>query len=176
MTRVICISGDAVSGKSTAARLLLERLPGWRIASTGESFRALCAERGLDPQSISDLDEEIHRAADDRMRARLRTEARLIAEARLVGYLAADLPDALRVFCVCPLEIRAARYREREPAWSAAEALRRVAERDRKDTENFLRFYGIDYHDPCYYHLQVDTGRLGPQEVAETILEAARAG
>ena len=33
--------------------------------------------------------------------------------------------------------------------------------------------YGIDYHDPEYYHLIVDTARLNPDEVADAILRAA---
>src|SRR5947207_1176282 len=113
MKRIICISGDAASGKTTAARHVLARLPGWRIVSTGARFREMVRELGLDPQQISHLGDEYHREADRRMARELAEESRLIAEARLVGYLARDLPDALRVFCACPLEVRAARFRER---------------------------------------------------------------
>jgi len=174
MKRILCISGDAASGKTTAARRVAARLPGWRIVSTGARFRELCAELGLDPQQISHLGDDLHRAADERMAEELAREQHLIAEARLVGYLARDLPDALRVFCACPLEVRAARFREREPEFSEEEALARVSERDRADTDNLRHLYGIDYHDARYYHLVLDTSVLSPDEVADRILEAMR--
>lgn len=174
MKRIICISGDAASGKTTAARGVLERLPDWSIVSTGARFREYCAERGIDPQQISQLGDEFHREADAYMLQLLEKQPRLIAEARLVGYLARELPDALRVYCDCPLNERAARFRKREPEFSAEEALRRVEERDLADTQKFLRLYGIDYHDPNFYHLRLDTQQLTPGEVADAIVEAAR--
>lgn len=174
MKRIICISGDAASGKTTAARRVQERLPGWRIVSTGARFREYCALHNIDPQQISHLGDTFHRAADEYMREALATEEQLIAEARLVGYLAREMDDVLRVFCDCPLEVRAARFREREPVFSREEALSRVAERDRADTENFRHLYGIDYHDPRYYDLVLSTHDLNPDQVADAILAAAR--
>jgi CMP/dCMP kinase len=174
MKRIICISGDAASGKTTAAKRVRDRLPGWTIVSTGARFREYCRERGIDPQQISHLGDDFHRAADERMRAELAAGERLIAEARLVGYLARDMDDALRVFCDCPPEVRAGRFREREPEFTMEEARRRVAERDRADTENLRHLYGIDYHDPAYYHLVLDTSVLSPDEVADRIVAAAR--
>jgi len=171
--RIICISGDAASGKTTAARSVLARLDGWRVVSTGSRFREYCARRGIDPQQISNLDESFHREMDQEMRRLLQTEERIIAEARLVGYLARDIDDSLRVFCDCPLEVRAERYRARETVFSPEEARARVEARDRADTENFRRFYGIDYHDAAYYHLILDTHELDPDAVAERILVAA---
>jgi cytidylate kinase len=174
MKRIICISGDAASGKTTAARKVAARLPGWQIVSTGQRFREYCRERGIDPQQISHLGDEIHREADERMRRELAEGRHLIAEARLVGYLARDMDDALRVFCDCPLEIRAQRFQGREPGYSLEDSLARVAERDRADTENLRHLYGIDYHDSQYYHLVVDTSVMDPDEVAETIVRAVQ--
>jgi CMP/dCMP kinase len=174
MKRIICISGDAASGKTTAARRVLARLPDWKIVSTGGRFREFCSRKGLDPQQISHLGDEVHRQADADMLQILTTDRHIIAEGRLVGYLARELPDVLRVFCDCPLEIRAARFITREPGFDEEEARRRVAERDRADTVNFLHLYAIDYHDPGYYDLVVDTHSLDPDRVAETILAAAR--
>jgi len=175
MKRIICISGDAASGKTTAARGVAAQLPGWQIVSTGQRFREYCRERGIDPQQISHLGDDIHREADERMRQELATSRDLIAEARLVGYLAREMDDALRVFCACPLEIRAQRFLGREPGFSLDDSRARVAERDRADTENLRHLYGIDYHNPEYYHLVVDTAVMDPQQVAEAILAAARA-
>jgi predicted cytidylate kinase len=173
MKRILCISGDAASGKTTAAKRVLARLgEDWRIVSTGGRFREYCASRGIDPQEISHLGDDFHRQADAFMLQLLQEESRLIAEARLVGYLARDMEDALRVYCDCPLEVRAERVLQREPELTPPQALQRVSERDRADTENFLRLYGIDYHDRRYYDLVLDTHRLNPDEVADAILDA----
>jgi len=174
MKRIICISGDAASGKTTAARKVQERLPGWRIVSTGARFREYCTLHNIDPQNIAHLGDTFHRAADDYMRDALATESELIAEARLVGYLARDMEDALRVYCDCPLPIRAVRFQEREPVFSEDEAATRVAERDQADTDNFRHLYGIDYHDRQYYHLILNTHDLNPDQVADAILAAAQ--
>ena len=109
LKRVICLSGDAACGKTTTARLLLERLPGWRVVSSGAVFREYCARHGYDPQQISSLGDDLHRQVDAEMRQTLLNEQNVIAEARLVGYLARDLEDALRGFCDCPPPIRAER-------------------------------------------------------------------
>ncbi len=178
MKRIICISGDAASGKTTAARLVLEALPGWQVVSTGAWFRAYCAERDIDPQQIPHLGDDIHRQADAAVQARLESEANLLAESRLAGYLARDLDDALRVFCDCPLEERAARFYNREVerrrGLTHEEAIRLVSERDAADTANLRHLYGIDYHDPAYYHLRLSTQELNPQQVADAILAATQ--
>ncbi len=178
MKRIICISGDAASGKTTAARLVLEALPGWEMVSTGAWFRAYCAERDIDPQQIPHLGDDIHRQADAAVRARLASEQHLLAESRLAGYLSRDFDDALRIFCECPLEERAARFYNREverrAGLTAEEAVRLVSERDTADTANLQKLYGIDYHDPAYYHLRLSTLELNPQQVAAEILAAAR--
>jgi CMP/dCMP kinase len=175
LKRIICISGDAASGKTTAAKRALVHLPGWRIVSTGARFRDYCALHNIDPQHISHLDDTFHRAADDFMRTALEQEQHLIAEARLVGYLARELPDALKVYCHCPLDVRAARFVQREPGFAVEEARARISERDEADTEKFLRLYGVDYHDESLYDLVLDTEKLAPDEVADAILKAAGA-
>lgn len=174
MRRIICISGDAACGKTTAANRVLALLPDWHSLSTGARFREHCRARGLDPQQISELDDEIHRSFDAAVQAELAGARNLVAEARLVGYLARSMPDALRIYCSCSLPVRAARAAIREPEFTAAEHEVRLAARDAADTAKFLRLYGVDYHDPRFYDRILDTSVLGPDEVATAIVEAAR--
>ncbi len=176
MKRIICIAGDAVSGKSTAAQRVRAMLgEPWHVESTGARFREYCALRGLDPQEISAFSDADHRGADAHMYQLLAEGNCLIAEARLVGYLARNMPDALRVFCDCPLEVRAQRLVGRESERGLDEARMRISERDAADTAKFLRLYGIDFHDPAYYTHRVDTAELNPEQVAAEIVRAAGA-
>lgn len=173
MKRVICISGDAASGKTTASRSILARLPGWEAISTGQLFREYCREHGIDPQRISTLSDELHRTADDQMRQALTERSRIVAEARLAGFLARGLDDALRIFCDCPLQVRAERFRRREPQWSAEEAERLVAERDDADWNKLQKLYGADYRSPDLYHLVLRTDLMAPEQIAAAVLDAA---
>lgn len=177
MKRVICISGDAASGKTTAAKRVLARLSGWNRVSTGQMFREFCAKNGIDAQQIPHLGDDFHRSADEHMRQTLLNGQNLIAEARLVGYLARDLDDALRVYCECPLDVRAARHQQREMEdgneIDLARARREIRDRDAADTANLLHLHGVDYHNPAYYHLVLDTNALNPDQVADAILAAA---
>jgi cytidylate kinase len=173
MKKVICIAGDAACGKSTASRELLARLPGWRMVSAGARFREFCDEQGIDSQQIPGLPDQFHRDADQAMLDTLRAGSNLVVEGRLVGYLARDLEQALRVFFDCSLEERALRLHRREPQFPVETARARLEARDGADREKFLRLYGIDYRDPRWYDLRVDTGALSPAEVAQTVLQAA---
>ncbi len=140
-------------------------------------FREFCAERGIDPQQIPHLGDDFHRSADEHMRQTLLHDRQLIAEARLVGYLARDLEDALRVYCDCPLDVRAERHQQRERElgrdMDLAQARREIRDRDAADTANLRRLHGVDYHDRQYYHLFLDTHALDPDQIAEAILAAA---
>jgi cytidylate kinase len=81
------------------------------------------------------------------------------------------------VYCECPLEVRAARHQQREMEEGheidLARARREIRDRDAADTANLRQLHGVDYHNPAYYHLVLDTHALNPDEVAEAILAAA---
>lgn len=171
--RAICIAGDAGSGKTTTAREVAARLPGWSLASTGQRFRDYCRTHGIDPSQIASLPDEIHRQFDAEMRAFLGSQDHVIVEGRLVCWLAADRSDMLRVWCQAPLDVRAERYARREGILVEA-ARAEIERRDRADFAKFQRLYGIDYRDPRYYDLVVDTSRLSPADLAEAIVAELR--
>ena len=170
MVRVICIVGDAASGKTSTARELVRRLPGWRFVSTGERFRTFCDEHGIDLSQVPLLPDSQHLAADEAMKRTLQTESRIVAEGRLVAYLATGLPDALRVFVSAPIEVRVLRYANREHV-PEDEARRHITGRDHGDLEKFRAIYHIDYHDPRYYDLVIDNTDLTIEQVADRIME-----
>jgi cytidylate kinase len=172
MVRVICIVGDAASGKTSTARELERRLPGWRFVSTGARFRAYCEAHQIAPSEIPSLPDSQHLAADEEMKHALATEQQIIAEGRLVAFLADGLPDVFRVFIEAPLDVRAGRYANRENV-SEEEGQLFITRRDNADREKFQRLYGIDYHAPRYYHLIVDNTHRSIEEVADVILEGA---
>lgn len=175
MVRVICIVGDAASGKTSTARELERRLTGWRFVSTGARFRAYCEAHQIAPSEIPTLPDSQHLAADEEMKHALAAEKQIIAEGRLVAFLAEGMLDAFRVFIEAPLDVRARRYADREHV-TEEDARRFITRRDSEDREKFRRLYGIDYHDPRYYDLIFDNTHLGIAEVADIILERVSHG
>ncbi len=171
--RVITLTGEVASGKSTIARALLSKLPGWEQANTGAKFREICQARGMSIQEVSFLPDDIHREVDMWQRDSAQTGNNLIIEGRLAGWLTKDMPHVFRVFCWTQPEVRIARYIQREHT-SEDEAKAAIEYRDSNDVLKYQRMYDLtDYRDPSYYSLVLDTSSHTPEELAERILEKA---
>ena len=57
----------------------------------------------------------------------------------------------------------------------AAERLREIQAREASDHRRYLDLYGVDYHDLARYDLVMETDRGTPEEIAQAIVERARA-
>jgi cytidylate kinase len=85
-----------------------------------------------------------------------------------------DLPHALHVLTLAPLEVRIPRYAEREGI-TPEEACKKVQELDRARLDFHRKFFKADANDPSLYDLVIDTSRLPYPAAAEVIALAARA-
>jgi hypothetical protein len=84
-----------------------------------------------------------------------------------------DKPDVLHVRVVAPLEYRVERL-QAERDMTAAQARRFARERDEAAAEYLRTFHYIDWDNPTLYHLVVNVGRLGIDEAAALIVQAAK--
>ena len=112
--RVITISGEICTGKSSITAALLEYLNGWKYASTGQRFRDFCETRSISIQKVSHISDDVHKEFDQMQRSVAETESNLILEGRLTGWLTCDLPHVFRVYCQAPFSVRVQRYMQRE--------------------------------------------------------------
>lgn len=171
--RVITITGEIATGKSTIASALLAKLPTWYQANTGKKFREICANRGVSIQEVSYLPDEIHREVDEWQQQQAETETNLIIEGRLAGWLTRDMPHVFRVYCYSSLDVRVERYVQREKV-SEEEARKAIDYRDSRDVLKYQQTYQLeDYRDPSYYSLLLDTSEHSPEALAQIILEHA---
>jgi len=178
VVRVITLSGEMCSGKSSVAKEIAGRLTGWQLVNTGQVFREICTRQGLTIQDVASLPDETHREVDEIQRNQVETGKHLVVEGRLAGWLARDLPDVYRVYCEAPLEVRIRRYMEREQS-EPLEAAADIGHRDQGDIQKYSRIYGIpDYRSPEFYTIRLDTSHASPGELAEQIIimAGARAG
>lgn len=172
--RVIAISGEVATGKTQVATALAARLKGWQRLHIGQLFRDYAADQGLSVARVSHLPNEVHRAFDKRVNERMRQANGLIVEGRMAGVLAQGIEGALAVFLYAPIGTRVARYRTREQLTSDDDALHEIEYRDVRDRSKLRQVYGLqDYRDREYYHLLINTGLFGADEVATLIMAAA---
>ena len=177
MRRVlVTISGLPGSGKTTVAQLVARAL-GLEHVYAGNVFRRQAETNGLSLEEYlrrAEQDSSIDRELDRQMEARA-ARGDAVLEGRLAAFMAdrAGIP-ALRVFLAASEPVRAARIREREGG-VAAERLREIQAREASDHRRYLDLYGVDYHDLARYDLVMETDRGTPEEIAQAIVERARA-
>lgn len=84
-----------------------------------------------------------------------------------------DHPGALHIHLYAPLEVRARRIQRRRGLTELATASHIIEQADRARRDWFRRFFtGVDWKNPTYYHLMIDTGRIG-EDVAVTLIAQA---
>jgi cytidylate kinase len=173
----IAISGDLGSGKSTVCKLLLAKLPGFRLYSMGEAWRKLAEERGMTILELNQysethpLDEEM----DRNMAEMGRTPERIIFDSRLAWHF---VPHSLKVHLTVDPRVAAERiYNDRrrgdaEEYASVEEALQKIRDRKESEKTRYLKKYGIDNTNLANYDLVIDTSERTPEEIAGIIVAA----
>lgn len=173
---LVTISGLPGSGKTTVARLVARAL-GLEHVYAGNVFRRQAEQNGLSLEEYLQRAEEDHsidQELDRQMEARA-AGGDAVLEGRLAAFMAdrAGVP-ALKVFLEASEAVRARRISDREGG-AAAERLREIQAREASDHRRYLDLYGVDYHDVARYDLVMETDRGTPEEIAQAIVERARA-
>ncbi len=168
--RIIAISGKSGCGNTTVSALAAEQLGFVMINYT---FRSLADDLGISFEELAERaqqDDRYDRMLDDRQ-VSLARSGNCVLGSRLAIWLVPDA--ALTVYLDASLETRAARIMKRE----GNDLLRKLEEtkaRDLRDSERYLRIYGIDTSDYRWADLVIDTDRCDQFEAASQIVSAYR--
>jgi CMP/dCMP kinase len=170
---VIALGGPPGSGKSTAGRLVADRLD-LEYRSAGEIFRAEAARLGMDLAAFGRYAEghpEVDRELDRTMQA-LARPGRLL-DGRIQGVLCRRNGTPVRYVVVTADPDERVRRIARRDGQSIAEAAEQVRAREASERARYSRFYGIDLdREPA--DLTVDSTHSPPADVAAAIVEFVR--
>jgi CMP/dCMP kinase len=178
--RIITIAGRPGSGKSTASHAVAEQL-GYEHFSSGDLFRAIGKERGIDvtqTNRAAEVDEEIDRLVDERLTEIGKTQDQVAIDSRLAWHW---IPDSFKVYLNLDLEVAAKRilanmdakrmeheHVPEDPAEYAAALQHRLD----LEASRYKAKYDVNPYDTANYDLVVDTEANNPQQVVQQILTA----
>jgi cytidylate kinase len=168
----IAISGKSGCGNTTISRMVAERLD---LTFINFTFRSLAAEHGIGLAEVlarAARDDFWDREVDGRQAALAREAKGCVLGSRLAIWM---LPEAdLKVYLKARPETRARRIVTREGGSLEAVAAF-TTERDRQDSERYLRIYRIDNDDYAFADIVIETDSMTPDEITAAIVKAARA-
>jgi cytidylate kinase len=177
---IITIAGRPASGKSTAAKTVAQQL-GFQHFSSGDLFRALARERGVDVLQANlsaEENAELDHLVDGRLQEMGATEDQLIIDSRTAWHW---MPDSFKVFLDLDLVTGAQRILKdlgperiesehipKDPAAFAETLQKRLDSESRR----YKALYDIDPYIMDNYDLVIDTSVTTPEDVAQRILNA----
>lgn len=168
----IAISGGIGVGTTTLMKNLVKVLEqkGWRGTSTGNMVREYLKDNIM-PLSTQ-ITDEMNREIEDRVEKRFLEEEKWIIEGWLAAYKAQISKETLKVLLICSdFHVRVDRVSNREDL-TIEEATKNIKEREETNLNNFKRLYGdIDFFDPKYYDLVIDTLSVDQHTACNMILK-----
>ena len=170
----VTISGKAGSGKSTVAKLLAKRL-NIKHFSIGDLMRLMANERGLSLLALNKLaekDKPIDFELDERLKELGRTKNDFVVDGRLTAFF---IPHAeVRVFLDADYRVRAERIlkdkRKQEHNTTLKETARNIRAREKSEEKRYKEYYNASYFDKKLYNIVIDTTKLAPSEVVDSIM------
>lgn len=177
---IITIAGRPGSGKSATSKLVAEKL-GYEHFSSGQLFRSLGEERGLDVLSMNqsaESNEEVDHLVDERLQQIGREDDHKVIDSRTAWHW---IPESFKVFLDLDLEVAAKRIitnsdAERMESEKIPTDFSVYAEqlKDRLDSESkrYTKLYQINPYVMDNYDLVVDTEANNLEEVAKIVLDA----
>lgn len=180
--QIITIAGRPGSGKSTAAQGVAKKL-GWQHFSSGDLFRAISKEQGVDVLQANlsaETEKEIPKIdylVDERLRQIGKTETRIVIDSRMAWHW---MPDSFKVFLDLDLETAAERILNKmTPERIEAEHIPNDSKnyakvlQKRLDSEarRYKKIYNVNPYNTNNYDLVINTTSNNPVQVIELILE-----
>jgi cytidylate kinase len=178
--QIITINGFLGSGKSTAMKGLAAQFH-YDTFSSGEYFRELSAQRGLDLASgnrAAEKDASFDDLVDQRVKEIGESRDHIVIDSRMAWYW---IPQSFKVYLklsslVAAQRIIAQKSQHRATTeiilTDAAEYAADLDERRASELRRYKQLYDVDPTDESHYDLVIDTTTTSPDEVIRRITDA----
>src|SRR3989344_8786043 len=140
---VVIISGPPGSGTTTIAREIAKRF-GLDYFSTGDIFRKVAKERGLEVSKLSKVaEQEVDWEVDNKSK-KAAEKGNVVMESDIAAWVKQDLPNSIKIWLDAPLMVRAERIfndskkRVAENYSSLGEVSRKIKERRDRDRDRYM--------------------------------------
>lgn len=173
MAKIISITGDLGSGKSTVSNLLQERLH-YDYIYTGKIQREIANRYNMTTLELNKYAEthpEIDEEIDATFKA-LNDSTHLIVDSRLAWFF---IPKSFKVYLKTDIIVSANRIsgdnlRKNEQYLSQEEAVNKILARKESENKRYMDLYGADCSNLANFDTVIDTSLLSPEEVADKII------
>lgn len=169
----ITISGKIGVGSTTLAKRVAEIL-GWKYINAGALQREYDRQQGKDEnlQGALRRSDDHEKEMEAQAKKVLHEESDVVYEAWLSGFVARDIPDALKVLVICSKDdVRVDRVMNRESV-NLETAKQYIKTREEENIAKWKVLYGTDdFWNPKDYDLVVDTYSSGPLQTLGKVLD-----
>lgn len=167
----IAISGKSGCGNSTVSSLVAEQLG---LSLVNYTFKSIAEEMNISFAEVCRRAEEdsSYDYQVDKRQVELAEKSPCVLGSRLAVWLlkSADLT----VYLEADPATRAQRIQKREGG-EFNDVLEKTEERDRRDQARYIKLYNIDINTYDFVDLVIDTNDESPEQIAEIIVNWARA-
>ncbi|MBS3127437.1 (d)CMP kinase [Candidatus Woesearchaeota archaeon] len=182
---IITISGTPGSGKSTVAKILVEKLKAERIY-VGGIRREIARKKGWTLEELNkyaqthpETDVDVDKDVTVQARQLEKAGKKVIVEGRTQYHF---LPESIKIYIkVEPeegarriwndLQEKELRDQRNEGNIASFEQMKlRMKQRQQEDIKRYQKYYSINPYDESHYDLVVDSTAISAEEVAEKIL------
>jgi len=178
MAKIITITGDLGSGKSTVSKILIEKL-NFEYVYTGKIQREIANRHQMTTLELNQYAEthpEIDEEIDATFKA-LNNSTDLIVDSRLAWFF---IPESFKVYLMTEIAIAADRIsndrqRKNEKYVSKEEAIKDILARKASENKRYMELYGADCADLSNFNLMIDTSYITPEKVADMIIDGYQA-
>ena len=173
MTKIISITGDLGSGKSTVSNILCNYLH-YDYIYTGKIQRAIAEKYNMTTLELNKY-AETHPEIDDEVDSVLKSlenSSKIVVDSRLAWFF---IPNSFKVFLKTDIHIAtnriiADKQRKNEKYCSHEDAMNNIILRKLSENKRYLNLYGADCSQHSNFDLVVDTSFISPETVAEIII------
>lgn len=177
---IITIAGKPGSGKSTTSKNVATQL-GFKHFSSGDFFRAIGKERGIDvfqANLVAEQEQDIDKLVDRKLRDLGASDDNMVIDSRMAWHW---MPYSFKVYLDLDLLVAAerilsalddARMEVEDIPRSPADYAARLQDRLDSETRRYKNLYDANPYNPANYDLVVDTAVNNPGQVQAVVLEA----